>query len=195
MSRAVSGQNAFAAYVALNVSNPSSDLPTLLPEIREAQEKDPEIIVQIKQAASTTGRPGRVEFTMLHGLLYRKSPVKDGGDKYQLVVPKNLVPSFLEYFRDNPLSGHLGRLKTLLGMDLMGPFPCSKKGNRFLLVIVDYFTKWVEMFPLRDSKAHHIITILKDEIFTCFGVPQKLVSDRGPSSLGIKWLTSVRPGE
>lgn len=40
-----------------------------------------------------------------------------------------------------------------LGMDLMGPFRRSKKGNTFL-VLVDYVTKLVEMFPLKDGKAH-----------------------------------------
>ncbi len=35
-----------------------------------------------------------------------------------------------------------------------GPLPKSKKGNVYLLVVVDYFTKWVELFPIRDSKTH-----------------------------------------
>ncbi|KAL0151249.1 hypothetical protein M9458_053440 [Cirrhinus mrigala] len=50
-----------------------------------------------------------------------------------------------------------------LGMDLMGPFPTSKKQNTYLLVVVDYYTKWVEMFPLRDAKTQKIVKILREE--------------------------------
>uniref|UniRef100_A0A3B3V397 Integrase catalytic domain-containing protein n=1 Tax=Poecilia latipinna TaxID=48699 RepID=A0A3B3V397_9TELE len=67
-----------------------------------------------------------------------------------------------------------------IGVDLMGPLPRSKNGNKYLLVIIDYFTKWIEVFSLKESKAQKITSILKNEIFTCFGVPQELVSDRGP---------------
>ncbi len=44
-----------------------------------------------------------------------------------------------------------------LGMDRMGPFLTSKKQNTFLLVIVDYYTNWVEMFLLRDAKTQKIV--------------------------------------
>lgn len=59
----------------------------------------------------------------------------------------------------------------MLGMDLMGPFPKSKKGNVYLFVIVDYFTKWIELYPLRDSKGQRLCKILREEIFTRWGVP------------------------
>ncbi|MGH0151380.1 UNVERIFIED_CONTAM: hypothetical protein FKN15_026540 [Acipenser sinensis] len=61
----------------------------------------------------------------------------------------------------------------------MGPFPRSKKGNTCLVVIVDYYTKWVEVFPLRDGKTHRIVQLLTQEIFTRWGTPKYLVSDRG----------------
>lgn len=54
----------------------------------------------------------------------------------------------------------------MLGIDIMGPFPKSNKLHEYLLVVVDYFTKWVELFPLRSAKASHIAKILIDEIFT-----------------------------
>lgn len=44
-----------------------------------------------------------------------------------------------------------------LGIDLLGPFPTSKKHNTYLLVIVDNYTKWVEIFPLRDAKTQKIV--------------------------------------
>ncbi len=55
----------------------------------------------------------------------------------------------------------------------------SKKINSYLLLIVDYFTKWVEMFPLRDSKTQKVVRIHKEEILTRWGVPKYIVSDRG----------------
>ncbi|KAL7841255.1 hypothetical protein SRHO_G00249460 [Serrasalmus rhombeus] len=58
------------------------------------------------------------------------------------------------------------------GMDLMGPFPKSKRGNVYLFVIMDYFTKWIELYPLRDSKGHRLCKILREEIFTRWGVPK-----------------------
>ena len=69
----------------------------------------------------------------------------------------------------------------MIGLDFMGPFPRSKKGHVYLLVIVDYFTKWVELFPLKDSKTHKVCQLLKDEIFTRWGVPKYMVS-ASPSS-------------
>lgn len=47
----------------------------------------------------------------------------------------------------------------------------KRNRNIYLLVIVDYYTKWIEMFPLRDSKTHHITKMLKEEIFARWGGP------------------------
>lgn len=59
----------------------------------------------------------------------------------------------------------------MLGIDLMGPFPKSKKQHEYLLVVVDYFTKWLELYPLRSAKACQIAKILIDKIFTRWGTP------------------------
>ncbi|GAA6081416.1 uncharacterized protein ftr06 isoform X1 [Tachysurus ichikawai] len=64
-----------------------------------------------------------------------------------------------------------------MGIDLMGPFPKSVKQNEYLL-IVDYCSKWV-MFPLQSAKTPQIVRILVEEIFTRWGTPAYLVSDRG----------------
>uniref|UniRef100_A0A8C4S7S2 Gypsy retrotransposon integrase-like protein 1 n=1 Tax=Erpetoichthys calabaricus TaxID=27687 RepID=A0A8C4S7S2_ERPCA len=68
----------------------------------------------------------------------------------------------------------------MLGVDLMGPLPSSTTKKTILMVVVDYFSKWVELFALPDAKTHRICTLLKNEIFTRWGVPKFIVSDRGP---------------
>uniref|UniRef100_H3B6N1 Integrase catalytic domain-containing protein n=1 Tax=Latimeria chalumnae TaxID=7897 RepID=H3B6N1_LATCH len=67
----------------------------------------------------------------------------------------------------------------MIGVDLMGPFPKSPKGNVFLLVCVDYYAKWTETFPLRNATAKTISSQLITEIFTRYGTPRYLLSDRG----------------
>lgn len=41
----------------------------------------------------------------------------------------------------------------MLGIDLMGLFPKSTRLNEFLFVVVDYFSKWVELFPMQSAKT------------------------------------------
>ena len=67
----------------------------------------------------------------------------------------------------------------MLGVDLMGPFPRSSRQNVYLLVFVDYYSKWVELFPLRRATAESISQILIKDILTRWGVPDYLLSDRG----------------
>ena len=67
--------------------------------------------------------------------------------------------------------------------DIMGPFPTSKSGNRYVLVFIDALTKWVEAFPLPSIEAPRIACILVDEIFARHGAPRTLLSDRGANFL------------
>ena len=68
----------------------------------------------------------------------------------------------------------------MLGVDLMGPFPRSSSGNIHLLVFVDYFSRWVELFALRKATAEIISQCLTREILTRWGVPKYILSDQGP---------------
>jgi len=70
-------------------------------------------------------------------------------------------------------------------MDLMGPYPTSYPGNfKWLLVVVDKFTKWIELFPLKDAEAPQIVKCLEDQVFTRFGVPETMTSDNGRNLIG-----------
>ncbi|GJS47500.1 reverse transcriptase domain-containing protein [Tanacetum coccineum] len=63
------------------------------------------------------------------------------------------------------------------GLDFMGPFPNSK-GNKYILVAVDYVPKWVEAQALPTNEARVVIRFLR-RLFARFGVPKALISDRG----------------
>ncbi|KAI5078966.1 hypothetical protein GOP47_0006637 [Adiantum capillus-veneris] len=66
----------------------------------------------------------------------------------------------------------------LVGWDLMGPFPTSMSGNRYM-VIAKYLTKWCEATPLLDSTASTIALALLHKVIFQHGCPQKLLSDQG----------------
>jgi hypothetical protein len=67
-----------------------------------------------------------------------------------------------------------------IGIDIMGPFPITIRQNRLLLVVVDYFTRWVEVFSLRSTTSNGIANILSNEIFSRYGLPRHIVSDNDP---------------
>lgn len=63
---------------------------------------------------------------------------------------------------------------------MIGPFPRSKKGHIGILIILDHFSKFTFLKPLRKFISKDIINYLSTEIFPCYGVPEVLVSDNGP---------------
>lgn len=67
----------------------------------------------------------------------------------------------------------------MLGVDLMGPLPRSSASNVHLVVFVDYYSRWVELFPLRTATAETVSRVLIKEILTRWGVPDYILSDRG----------------
>ncbi|KAK3923898.1 Pol polyprotein [Frankliniella fusca] len=66
-----------------------------------------------------------------------------------------------------------------VGVDIAGPFPLTPRGNRYLLVAVDYFTRWPEAIPIPSVHADIVARALVDNIFTRFGMPCELHTDRG----------------
>ena len=75
----------------------------------------------------------------------------------------------------------------LWGMDLMGPFPPPPPppppppsfNNLYILIAVDYDSKWVEAIPTRINDASVVAQFLRSHIFTRFGTPRALITDRG----------------
>ena len=64
-----------------------------------------------------------------------------------------------------------------IAIDLTGPYPISKKGHKYLMVVSDYFTKWVDAIPLKSQEATHIAERLVNRFSSIFGVPLQLHTD------------------
>ena len=166
-----------------------------------------------------------------HGILYRKVVPKGQSEVVeQLVVPKPLRAKVLQTAHDIPLSGHLGKKKTLdritqrffwpgvrkdvteycrsckpcqltskyhtkfkapmislpvvdqpferIAMDIVGPLERSKSGNKYVLVICDYATRYPEAIPLRSIEAKKIANELV-KLFSRVGIPKEILTDQG----------------
>ena len=70
------------------------------------------------------------------------------------------------------------KLFDILGMDVMGPFS-SSFSNLYILLIVDYVSKWVETIPTQTNDARVVTKFLHSHIFTWFRTPQALITDGG----------------
>ncbi|KAJ9552558.1 hypothetical protein OSB04_016603, partial [Centaurea solstitialis] len=76
-----------------------------------------------------------------------------------------------------PLNGILEvELFDVWGIDFMGPFP-SSKNCQYILVAVDYVSKWVEAVACASNDAKTVVKFLQKNIFTRFGTPRALISD------------------
>nr|GEW45551.1 reverse transcriptase domain-containing protein [Tanacetum cinerariifolium] len=78
------------------------------------------------------------------------------------------------------------------GIDFMGPFP-SSKGNKYILVAVDYLSKWVEAKALPTNDARVVVKFLKS-LFSRFGIPRAIISDQ-VSNHGFKRILERTVGE
>ena len=83
---------------------------------------------------------------------------------------------------------HQGRLQTSLvgepwervSVDITGPHPRSTRQNQYILTLVDHFSKWAEAIPLRNHTAPTVARALMTHVFSRFGAPRQLLTDRGP---------------
>ncbi|XP_072054271.1 uncharacterized protein [Arachis hypogaea] len=65
------------------------------------------------------------------------------------------------------------------GIDLVGPFPTAPGQLRYLIVAIDYYTKWIEAEPLASITATQCQKFVWRQIITRFGIPEIIISDNG----------------
>ena len=66
-----------------------------------------------------------------------------------------------------------------IAVEVLGPLPTTDGGNKYLLIAADYFTKWVEAYPLPNQEATTLAEVLVKEFACRFGIPQIIHSDQG----------------
>ena len=66
-----------------------------------------------------------------------------------------------------------------VAMDIMGPLPRSTRGNQYILVVGDYFTKWIEAYPLPNQEAKTVADVFTTEFIARYGAPLEIHTDQG----------------
>lgn len=85
----------------------------------------------------------------------------------RLVIPQSKLP--------------IGWPNEIVAMDLFGPLSLTNTGNRYVMVVIDHFTKWVVVEPLKSATAEETARVLQDRWFSIRGIPQYILSDNGPN--------------
>ncbi len=66
-----------------------------------------------------------------------------------------------------------------IGIDFVGPLERTRKGNKYILVVTDYLTKWPEAKPMKDATAENVVKFIYEGIICRHGCPKIIMSDRG----------------
>ena len=67
----------------------------------------------------------------------------------------------------------------IVALDILGPLPKSTNGNQYILVIADYFTKWMEAYPIPNQEASTVAQTLVDHFFLRYSPPEQLHFSQG----------------
>ncbi|KAL1364322.1 hypothetical protein AAHE18_03G209400 [Arachis hypogaea] len=116
--------------------------------------------------------------------LSKLSSTKPGGNNRSLIQEVLQNPSISEEENILAISEELISVTSTWpfakwGLDLLGPFPQGSRQVKFLIVGIDYFTKWIETEPLANAMAQRSQKFLYRNIITRFGVPYSITTDNG----------------
>ena len=97
---------------------------------------------------------------------------------------KNCQICQLHKVDQNLPAGQMGHRRSekpwsMVTSDILGPYPRSRKGNKYVIVFQDYFTKWVECQPMRSATARTVLEAFHRLVLR-WGMPNYLLCDNGP---------------
>src|SRR6218665_637613 len=90
------------------------------------------------------------------------------------------------YFRGKPVHQAplqnmvVGEIGEVLALDLTGPHVTSSQGHKYILTMIDHFSRWAEAFPVRNQEAHTVARVLVDQWISRYGCPLQILTDQGP---------------
>ncbi|GJU76055.1 reverse transcriptase domain-containing protein [Tanacetum coccineum] len=134
-----------------------------------------EILPEDKKKARAV-RQKVARYAMINGTLYKKSFL---GPWLRCVRPlqANYV---LREIHEGSCSMHSGpRSVVAKGIDIAGPFPEGPGKVKFLIVAIDYFTKWIEAKAVATITGNQVKKFVWDSIVCRFGLPGEIISDNG----------------
>ena len=65
------------------------------------------------------------------------------------------------------------------GLDAIGPLPKSSGGHLYILAVIDYFSKWAEVVPLREVKKETMVNFIRTHLIYRYGIPRYIMTDNG----------------
>ena len=74
-----------------------------------------------------------------------------------------------------------------VALDIIGPLPKSRRGNKYVLVISDYFTRWAEAVSLPNHEASTVAQALMNEWICRYGAPESKLNGHAARP----WITSI----
>ncbi|UYV63976.1 hypothetical protein LAZ67_2006231, partial [Cordylochernes scorpioides] len=165
-------------------------------DVAEEQSKDPHL-VGIREKLANENLKG---YQMIGGVLYKKIYDPEG-KPWLIVVPKQMRHEILKDFHDTPLAGHLGMPAKegrasetpgllvpippttspfqKIGIDYLGRFPISHRGNRWIIVATDYLTRFAITKAATTAEATELATFLIEDVILKHGAPWEIITDRG----------------
>ena len=91
------------------------------------------------------------------------------------------LPDMVELCKGEQQLFHAGYALERVHIDIMGPLVETQKGNKYILVIVDQFTMWVEAFPIKNQLAETVAGVVVREFVARFGCPLEMHTDLRPA--------------
>ena len=78
----------------------------------------------------------------------------------------------------------------MISADITGPLPEWEHGNKYILVVIDFKTRYVQAFPMPDQRAETVAKILVQNWILVYGVPSIVLTDQG-SNFGGRLMHEV----